>query len=55
MPLFSEINPLYSSSEETPNIISIRVRMCSGIDGAVLERAVETGVNYPPLNSLTRI
>lgn len=44
-PLFSEINPLFASSRETPNIICLRVRMRDGIDGGVLRRAVETGMN----------
>ena len=47
-PLFSEINPLYASSRETPNIISLRVRMCGDIDGAMLDRAVEAGMNRYP-------
>lgn len=47
-PLFSEISPLYATSRETPNIISLRVRMCDSVDGAVLERSVEAGMNRYP-------
>ena len=47
-PLFSEINPLFASSRETPNVISIRVRMTDAIDGPILCRAVETGMRRYP-------
>ena len=52
-PLFSEINPLYASSEDTPNIISIHVRMRDGIDGTVLKRAVDVGMNRYPYFRVT--
>ena len=47
-PLFSEINPLFASTGETPNVIRIRMRLRDEVDGDVLSRAVETAMKRYP-------
>lgn len=46
--LFSEINSLYASSKESPNVIHIRMRMQDMIDGTVLRHAVDTTMKRYP-------
>ncbi len=46
--LFSEINSLYASSKESPNVIHIRMQMQDMIDETVLRHAVDTTMKRYP-------
>lgn len=46
--LFSEINSLYASSKESPNVIHFIMRMQDTIDGNILRHAVDTTMERYP-------
>ena len=46
--LFSEINPLYASRKDEPNVFRIRIRMRDRIDPETMRRAVDTTMTRYP-------
>ena len=47
-PLFSEINPLYSSGKNAPNVFQFRIRMDAPVDGEALAGAAEAAMKRYP-------
>ena len=47
-PLFSEINPLYASGKNVPNVFQFRIRMDAPVDGEALAGAAEAAMKRYP-------